>query len=411
VEFTEHSSGDTPAERLLENVLGGVAEFEWEEIRRRTMAGRLQKAREKKVMANGVAPFGFRCISTAEAVVSPEYHGRSGEYLVVPEKAEIVRGMFERCAQGQSLRSIAEWVRAQTGSGDKGISRSYIQTMLRNPAYAGRPEYRRQHTRTIGGKVKRSVRPLEERIQLQCPAIVSEELFAAVQARLDANRENLKGRPTRIWLLKGCVECGVCIAKGQPRRCTGAGGHERNGTKRYYRCNSRIDGKDVWCGAQFLADDLEELARLALLEAAKPGRLAEMERQRADAASKSRGNPDRAIADLGRALAALDAEEDRTLEAALSGFSATAIEKRVLSIKERRSKLQSSLADLRGQAAMISDPRDAASRGEVAAVRLREALNDPDQFTNLARLFLTIRLFPDRRPEITVRVPPAFGLP
>ena len=67
------------------------------------------------------------------------------------------------------------------------------------------------------------------------------------------------------------------------------------------------------------------------------------------------------------------------------------------------------ITDAQEQAVRVTDPQVAAARGEAAAVRLREALKDPEQFTDLARLFLTIRLFPDRRPEITIRVPPAFA--
>lgn len=409
VEFTEHGSGDTPAGRLLENVLGGVAEFEWEEIRLRTTAGRLQKAKEKKVMPCGAPPFGYKLITRAEAAVLPEYHGRSGEYILIPEEAEVVRELFKRYAAGESLYHLVKWAKEQPcvlnrPRSSTGFARSGMALLLRNPAYVGRPEYRRREKKIVAGKERRIPRPEGERVVLQCPAIVDEELFAAVQQRFEANKEQMVGRPSGRWLLTGCIFCGECLnEKGEPRRGHASGGHLKNQTRRYYQCNNR-------CGARVRAEELEELARVALIEAAKPHRLAELERQRAEAAAKAAGDPSKALAESKKALAALDVEEGKILDLALSGFSQQVIAQRLATLNEKRAALQQKLAEAQGRAALIQDPREAAARGEAAAARLREWLEDPEKFRDLARLFLTVRIFPNKRTQIEVRVPPAFGL-
>jgi len=125
---------------LLVNVLGGVAEFEHELIRERTMAGRSRKARDRGVMPAGCRIFGYRLITKAHATVLPEYHGRDGELEVVDAEAQLVLELFERCASGQSIRSLADWMNGTGAHPPVGrrFARSCLHHMLRNTAYVGR---------------------------------------------------------------------------------------------------------------------------------------------------------------------------------------------------------------------------------------------------------------------------------
>lgn len=411
VEFVEHASGDTASDRLLLNVLGGVAEFQWEQVRKLTMEGRRSKAKQRGVMPNGRAPFGYRAISVAEAQVVPEYAGRSGEYLIVEAEAVIARELFRRYAAGSSLRGLETWLIEEgvepPGGGQ--FWRSSVQRLLRNPAYVGKPVCNRVDQQRVeeDGKVRytRRLRPPEEWIELSCPALVDEALFAAVQQRLDVNRENLRGRRSDKWPL--AAHCGVCkTPRGLPRFCRGSDDLRCRNARRYV-CSSQLERGVPFCGAKIKADDLEELARLALVEAATPGRLAALERQRAEETLAQAGNPAARMEACQRELSNLDTEEEKLLDLALAGFSRAAVEARLATINGKRKQLRTELADAGAAVARLEAPDQAATRAESVATSLRAALADPHRFAELARLLLRITIFPDRSPSIEVRVPAA----
>src|SRR5207249_2197121 len=88
-------------------------------------------------------------------------------------------------------------------------------------------------------RVRRVQRPRSEWVEIPCPPIVDEELFYACRRQLELNREQLRGRPTRIWLLHGVVMCAVCRAyDGKPLHCNGHTRTIRGHEQRRYACNS-----------------------------------------------------------------------------------------------------------------------------------------------------------------------------
>src|SRR5205814_1211118 len=112
VEYSDQEFADTPEGELQKGILRALAGYECSLITARTRGGKERKAKEKAVMPSGVRLFGYRQITKAESVVIPEYAGRSGELIPIPEEAALVRELFERCAGGQSLNSLTHWLDA-----------------------------------------------------------------------------------------------------------------------------------------------------------------------------------------------------------------------------------------------------------------------------------------------------------
>src|SRR5207248_2634655 len=76
-------------------------------------------------------------------------------------------------------------------------------------------------------------RPEEDWIAVPVPPVVSEEIFAQVQAKLDANQQCAARNTQHEYLLRALVSCGACRLS-----CTGrqvAKGY------RYYLCRGRTD--------------------------------------------------------------------------------------------------------------------------------------------------------------------------
>lgn len=410
VEFIETPTDNTPAGRLMEATLAGVAEFHWELVRENTMDGRRKKAEQTGRHPQGVAPYAYRCVSVAQARAIPEFAGRDGEYLVVEDEARIVQELFRRAATGETLSALSKWT-ATTGG--RRLSRSTILKILANPIYYGAPRYRRSmQVDTPQGK-KRVDRPEEEQIVLTAPALVDEATFHAVAARLAENAATKRGRPSLpgAWPLRGVVRCGVCkTEKGHARTCCGNGG--RRGEFRRYVCTSKsaqATGGAPFCGTRILAETLEDAARDALRRAATPGRLAQVERKRALEAAKAAGDPQARAQAARRELERLDDEENAVADLALQGFSRRVVEERLAGIQARRAAAQAALAQARAAARTTVSPEEAAAKAETQAALLRDALphvlEDPAVLAEWARLLLRITLHPDREPEVDVQVP------
>jgi site-specific DNA recombinase len=83
---------DSHEGELLKYMKGWVSKGERLKIAERTRRGRLRKAQEGKIPGSGVPPLGFRY--------------EDGYYHVVEEKMSLVREIFQRVADGQSLNEV-----------------------------------------------------------------------------------------------------------------------------------------------------------------------------------------------------------------------------------------------------------------------------------------------------------------
>jgi site-specific DNA recombinase len=141
-----------------------------------------------------------------------------------PERAPLVRELFERYAGGQeSDRSLAAWLNAKgaRSAKDRPFTKDTVREILLNSAYCG----------YVGGlrSKDRSVRGLHE-------PIVSEELFDRVQEVRSWRARVVKpGPPSEDYLLRKLLHCERC----------GARMHGTRGSRppvRRYLCSTRRHG-------------------------------------------------------------------------------------------------------------------------------------------------------------------------
>ena len=186
---------------LLENIYIGMAEYYSQELAQKIRRG-LKESRKKGQFCGGSIPYG--------------YYVKDKHLFVDEEKAEIVKFIYEQYSYGETVPSII------VKMNEKGFLHygkpfvpNCIYHILRNEKYAG-------ITRING-----------ELFDIY-PKIISEEVFAKVRKRIDANKFGKRG-VAEVYLLRNKIRCGYC---GSP--ISAECGTSSKGKKvRYYQCRGR----------------------------------------------------------------------------------------------------------------------------------------------------------------------------
>src|SRR5216117_3146484 len=249
VEFLDRPMSQDPHDQLLLQIRGAVAEYERTLITERMRRGRQARLRAGTLLPWTTPPFGYR---------------------VDPGEAVLVAQMFEWYLEPQA--TIYRLARRLTGLGvptPRGGPRwntASVRGILRNPAYAGRALTNRTQVAPARGRksamlsagpgISHAPRPEEDWIAVPVPAIVSEEAFAQVQAKLDANQQGAARNTRHEYLLRALISCGACRLTCGVRQT--APGY------RYYQCRGRTDPLRVAqgqrCTARYIpAGQLDEL--------------------------------------------------------------------------------------------------------------------------------------------------------
>lgn len=230
--FLDHPTGSTPEEELLLQVQGMVAEYERAKILERSRRGKRHAARRGSVSVMTNAPYGYRYVARHEG-------GGEARYEVVPEEAKVVGRIFawaglERCPIAEIARRLrSEGIRTRTGR--EIWSRTTLWGMLRNPAYRGEASFGkpgvspgRRQLRPARGRPEhpRRSRPTADPaadapIPIPVPAIIGEDLFAAVQEQLAENRG---GAGSGAWRPPPSAGPGGLRGAGTPSAARRAGG-------------------------------------------------------------------------------------------------------------------------------------------------------------------------------------------
>jgi site-specific DNA recombinase len=244
--FLNQALGRTPEEEMLLQMQGMIAEYERAKILERCRRGRRYAARRGSISVLSSAPYGYRYVTKHDG-------GGVAQYQVVLEEAKVVRQMFEWLVQERlSIRDICRRLAQQGIRTRTGLSRwsaGQVREMLTNSTYKGYAAF----GKTRIGPRKPTLRPPrgyeaarqpysryltapEEQERIPVPALVSEELFEAVQEQLAENRRRKRQGPSGArHLLQGLVVCACCRYACTGRRI------ERtvNGKQyryAYYRC-------------------------------------------------------------------------------------------------------------------------------------------------------------------------------
>jgi site-specific DNA recombinase len=242
---------NSPEGRLLESVLGAIAEFELERTLERSQ-GSIQLIKDAGLpVCAGGAKFGYR--------YEVDRVQRIRRRAIVEAEAEIVKQVFKLCLLGLSSRQIAirlqalgvpspaayRQVKRKQGTVPRWYS-STVRAILRDRSYSGAPMTSGKKKCT--GEVTEGGNPKTCRTDPSdwwettegTPAIIDPDTFAQAQAALGAHKGARAARTRneqRPYLLRGMVKCGVCGRTMSPQP------HTSQGKKYvYYVCNSIKDG-------------------------------------------------------------------------------------------------------------------------------------------------------------------------
>ncbi len=222
---------DNPTGILMESILEGFAEYYSKELAQKICRGMQSNA--EKCMVNGPLPLGYE-------------RAPDGRYAIVPFEADIVRDIFRRVASGEAFAAIFDDLNARgilTKHG-RPWNRSSFSKLLANEKYIGVYKY---------GTI---------RIEDGVPAIISRDLFDAVQLRC-RTKPNARSSPQKrrresgTYLLTGKLFCGHCEAP-----MIGVSGTSRNNALHfYYTCKTHRSDRTA-CKKSPVPRDLIE-SRLA----------------------------------------------------------------------------------------------------------------------------------------------------
>jgi site-specific DNA recombinase len=383
IEFLNHAIGVGPEEDLLLQRQGIIAEYERAKIMERSRRGKRHRATCGRVNVLSGAPYGYRYISKLE--------GRGeASYEIREEQAAVVRQIFEWVGRDRlSLGEVRRRLKEQGVLSPKGKTwwdRTSLWVILRNPAYRGSAAFgktrtgpRRPQLRKPRGQTKLPRRscstydtPPSEQITIPVPAIVSAELFAAVQDQRNENR--LRGRERQRgakYLLQGLLECQCCgyAYYGKPVSRSSAKGKVPYA---YYRCIGtdayRFGGQRVCDNKQARTDKLDQWVWNDACELLRNPKLLRTEYERRLASPESSGSESSLTKQVAHAQGAVN----RLIDAYTDGvLERSEFEPRVARARKRLSDLKTQLSALHTQT------REQAE--------LREALACLDSFTETIR--------------------------
>lgn len=218
----------SPMGKFIRMVLAFVAEMEREKIMDRVTTGRINKAKEGKVVSGSKAPYGWKWHNN-------ENGGK--EVILHEEQATVLRWIAEQYAEGVAASSIMQQLNAKgipSPMGTKWNDVSIVR-LISDPRITGK------NAKIFAYQKRKTKQPLDP-IDLPdgtYPEIISEELFAKIQQRREINKASAiraSREPEEYLLRAGFVRCAHC---NKPMMSVK---HRANYT---YRCTHNINHTNV----------------------------------------------------------------------------------------------------------------------------------------------------------------------
>ena len=240
IEFLDRPMSQDPHDQLLLQIRGAVAEYE-----RTLVADRMRRGRQAKLQAGLLlpwtkVPYGYR--------VDPERPRDPAGVHLEPAEAAIVAELFATYLEpGQTIYGLTKHLlslQVPTMHRNSRWHPSTIRNILHNPVYTGnvyigrtRACAARQRLSPLlplgrTGKSRTMTAVTEWTLITQIPAIITQEQFDAVQAKLAHNQQFVRRNNTaHEYLLRAMVSCGLCQLACLART---------NGGNAYYVCRGKL---------------------------------------------------------------------------------------------------------------------------------------------------------------------------
>lgn len=252
----------SPEGRLFFSIRGAIAAFEKEKIRERTSRGKRTKALQGKIVQNCYA-YGY------------SWDEKNSLYVINEPEADVVRLIYSLCLDNKlgTSRIADELNRRQlVNKNGRPFKPSLVNAILKKPMYYGEYQQFSLSSKQIGQKkVKATKSPMEHRVKINIPPIVTKDRWEAVQEQLALNKSIAKRNTEYDYLLQGLLYCPLC-----PRKLTATVCHSNRKNKKevlyhYYFCTTgKKPEYKIKCGNKHIpAQALDDQVWAALLTIAK----------------------------------------------------------------------------------------------------------------------------------------------
>ncbi|MFL6215898.1 MAG: recombinase family protein [Blastocatellia bacterium] len=238
---------------LIRYVKGYAAKMEREKFRERSLRGKQARILAGKIHGSGIDLYGYRRDKEAgvRVVYEPEAAIVRRIYQWIGEEALGVKSIARRLNEQNVPPPAASKINFSDGRtpvwNGEGVRR-----IARDSTYKGKGRAWRH--KQLGRNGRMVLRPDSEQIALPestSPAIVSVEVWRAVQEHLSANRGESARNETHPFLLRGHIYCANCGL-----RMVSSTSHGRG----FYRCSS-VYAVGKACGVSYVpASECEEWA-------------------------------------------------------------------------------------------------------------------------------------------------------
>jgi len=195
--MTEDFDSNNPMGKFMFSLLSGISEMERNQIRDRTILGKLRAAKESR-FTGGYALYGYKINSEKK-------------YEINEPEAGIVRKIFiwsgndkMSCIQiSKNLNSLKEPTYNELHNIWKGKKDKWhpgrISKILHDKSYTGKNIYKSN--------------AMDEEIIREIPAVISNELYLKAQDTIKYNRTSGKARTLSNYLYRGLIRCNRCGLK------------------------------------------------------------------------------------------------------------------------------------------------------------------------------------------------------
>jgi site-specific DNA recombinase len=217
---------------VLESLLETIAQYSSENLAREVMKG-MKESAYACTHLGGMPPLGYD--------VDPQTH----KYIINEIEAKTIRVIFEKYSDGLGYSQLLAYLneRGYKTKNGNAFGKNSLNSILKNEKYVGRFIFNKKLEKDVSGKRNPQMKPRDEWIIVEngLPAIIDEDTFNKVQAKLTQNLKNGgKHKAKEIYLLSGLIECGEC---GSSVYCNKR--YCGRGKSKYasYRCSNRAQHK------------------------------------------------------------------------------------------------------------------------------------------------------------------------